>query len=356
MPKDLLTKSDYQHLFDFSQRIVFSKNDYVNDCLRNISHYFGFHLCACSIFKKPKKDHMINLYTMKSPFFENYFLEKCMIAAEQDQKLYPEWQLFRNQNSWQGVLFSEDIPDFKKSNFYRVFHERKIDFAAYMSVQRQPEITFYILKSSLEKEFTARERQLIMQINLVLQRTFRLYMGQQFQAEKGKVTKSILNNHEFGFLMTDINLDYLSCNDKFFYLLESFYKTENLKKNLQKLVQDISGQEEMSNIEEGTYTIHKALIVKVKHSLISGDNDLGKEYLAIEIKKTSPEERAFLPLTHREKEIWQYIAMGYSNNEIARQLNISEVTVKVHISHLFAKLQVTNRTEAAAMKEKNTRI
>jgi DNA-binding NarL/FixJ family response regulator len=42
------------------------------------------------------------------------------------------------------------------------------------------------------------------------------------------------------------------------------------------------------------------------------------------------------------------LAEGLSNRRIAQDLFISEKTVGVHISHILAKLGVTNRTEAAA--------
>ena len=51
-------------------------------------------------------------------------------------------------------------------------------------------------------------------------------------------------------------------------------------------------------------------------------------------------------LTRREVDVLRGIAQGRSNAEIAGELYISEVTVKSHINHLFAKIQVRNRAEA----------
>lgn len=52
-------------------------------------------------------------------------------------------------------------------------------------------------------------------------------------------------------------------------------------------------------------------------------------------------------LTEREGQVLRHISMGLSNKEIARELGIQEVTVKLHVKALFRKLQVTNRTQAA---------
>lgn len=51
-------------------------------------------------------------------------------------------------------------------------------------------------------------------------------------------------------------------------------------------------------------------------------------------------------LTERELEILQLMAKGAANKEISRELSISESTVKTHISNIFQKLGVNDRTEA----------
>ncbi|MCU7795956.1 MAG: two-component system response regulator NarL [Candidatus Thiodiazotropha sp. (ex Semelilucina semeliformis)] len=53
------------------------------------------------------------------------------------------------------------------------------------------------------------------------------------------------------------------------------------------------------------------------------------------------------PLTTREQEILEHISNGMSNKLIAKTLNISEGTVKVHVKHLLKKLNLHSRTEAA---------
>ncbi len=52
-------------------------------------------------------------------------------------------------------------------------------------------------------------------------------------------------------------------------------------------------------------------------------------------------------LTGREREVWALLAEGLTNVQIAARLSLSENTVKFHVQHLFQKLGVKNRTEAA---------
>jgi DNA-binding NarL/FixJ family response regulator len=52
-------------------------------------------------------------------------------------------------------------------------------------------------------------------------------------------------------------------------------------------------------------------------------------------------------LTRRELEILQLVAEGHSNAELARMLWVTEQTVKFHLSNIYRKLQVSNRTEAS---------
>jgi DNA-binding NarL/FixJ family response regulator len=59
-------------------------------------------------------------------------------------------------------------------------------------------------------------------------------------------------------------------------------------------------------------------------------------------------------LTGREWEVVNLVAEGLSNKHIARLLNVSEGTVKIHLHNVFSKLEITNRT-ALATKVISTR-
>jgi len=52
-------------------------------------------------------------------------------------------------------------------------------------------------------------------------------------------------------------------------------------------------------------------------------------------------------LSKRQKEILQCLKQGASNKVIARQLQLAEATVKIHVKSLLKKLRLINRTQAA---------
>lgn len=67
--------------------------------------------------------------------------------------------------------------------------------------------------------------------------------------------------------------------------------------------------------------------------------------------KRAADQRATAPvtpeLTARELEILRWVAAGESNSAIARQLFVTEQTVKFHLSNIYRKLGVANRTQAS---------
>jgi DNA-binding NarL/FixJ family response regulator len=58
-------------------------------------------------------------------------------------------------------------------------------------------------------------------------------------------------------------------------------------------------------------------------------------------------ERSLQALTEREREVATQVGRGHSNADIARQMYMSEATVKAHLSRILAKLNAANRVQAA---------
>ena len=56
-----------------------------------------------------------------------------------------------------------------------------------------------------------------------------------------------------------------------------------------------------------------------------------------------------LPVTNREKEILVHLAQGKTNKQISQALMLSPSTVRNHISNIFTKLNISNRSQATAI-------
>lgn len=103
------------------------------------------------------------------------------------------------------------------------------------------------------------------------------------------------------------------------------------------LLKDMEPEEVMHAIERaarGEITFAPAMTVKLAHLLQAG---------------TTRNQRTSLldSLTDRERQVLDHLARGESNKAIARTLDISHETVKLHVRHILFKLHLSSRVEAA---------
>jgi DNA-binding NarL/FixJ family response regulator len=99
----------------------------------------------------------------------------------------------------------------------------------------------------------------------------------------------------------------------------------------------------------GESPLNQEIAMRLLMKLI--DEEQNRETVNLAHSERHPEEgpsSALLEsLTPREAEVLQLIARGQTNHEIARNLLISVSTVKKHVQHVIAKLEVSDRTQAA---------
>ena len=77
----------------------------------------------------------------------------------------------------------------------------------------------------------------------------------------------------------------------------------------------------------------------------------GKTVRPLELGATEEEaavEKTVPALTDRELQIMRLVSEGLSNKELGRRLNLTDGTIKVHLHHIFQKLELSNRTALAA--------
>ena len=89
-------------------------------------------------------------------------------------------------------------------------------------------------------------------------------------------------------------------------------------------------------VERGYYQMGPGLMEKMVDGILDSST-----------VKTEPVEPELTQLTPRELDVLNLIGIGSTNREIARQLYITEGTVKTHITHIFNRLNLRNRSQLA---------
>ena len=93
-------------------------------------------------------------------------------------------------------------------------------------------------------------------------------------------------------------------------------------------------------------------LISTVQKVLHGESILNQELMARLLQRLASETpgQEELPpgrLSPREREVLQLLTKGQTNREIARKLTVSVSTVKIHVEHILAKLEVSDRTQAA---------
>ncbi len=109
----------------------------------------------------------------------------------------------------------------------------------------------------------------------------------------------------------------------------------------------------LKRIVEGEYLINEVLLArpKVAHRVLDQFRAMESQ-IESELQEVGVQEEkgsVYSPLTGREIEILDWVSKGTSNKQIARQLFISDQTVKNHITSILRKLNANDRTQAVIM-------
>ena len=171
----------------------------------------------------------------------------------------------------------------------------------------------------LEKLLTVKPDVLLLDINMPNMNG--LEVLQKMKDKRMKVKVLVLTVHnEVEYLLKAVNIGVNG------YLLKDSESAE-LKKAILAVV-------------NGDDYIQPRLIPLLNAKMIDIDND------SVKIEK----------LTRRELEVLKLLAIGKYNKEVAEELEISERTVKNHVSNIFKKIGVTDRTQAAVFAIRNNLI
>ena len=111
-----------------------------------------------------------------------------------------------------------------------------------------------------------------------------------------------------------------------------------------------AGEEEVfRSLQAGArgYILKSAMREELLHAL--REVQAGRRYIDPAVAPLLAARVSHRSLTSRELEVLRMVAKGMGNKEIAAALDIAEVTVKLHVSHVMDKLEAKDRTEAATI-------
>jgi DNA-binding NarL/FixJ family response regulator len=177
------------------------------------------------------------------------------------------------------------------------------------------------------------------------------------EAKDGKQCIDMLDEKKSDVLLLDINMPNMNGLQVLQYIREK-------KKNIKVLILTIHNEVEylVKAIEYGVdgYVLkdsESAVLKKAIYTIYRGETFIQPELTPI-LKEKLEEKNSILnngdnSLTKREIEVLKLLAEGLFNKEIAYTLAISEKTVKNHVSNIFKKINVSDRTQAAVYAIKN---
>lgn len=113
----------------------------------------------------------------------------------------------------------------------------------------------------------------------------------------------------------------------------------------------------MSALEEGAdgyqmKDVEAEQLIDAIERVMAGERVVHKEAEAV-MNNVQSKPHHLNKLSKRETEVLKEMAQGKTNKEIAAQLFVSEKTIKTHVSHIFNKLEVSDRTQAAIYAMEN---
>lgn len=164
------------------------------------------------------------------------------------------------------------------------------------------------------------------------------------EAGNGEAALEAYREHHPSLVMMDLRLPGMSGTDCTAAMIHEFPDANIL------ILSTHSGEEEIYRAMQAGA---RGYVVKsiIREELLRAVREVhqGRGYLDPIVAAHLAERLSHRALSGREVEVLRMVAKGLGNKEIASALNIAEVTVKLHVSHVLEKLNVKDRTQASTV-------
>ena len=162
------------------------------------------------------------------------------------------------------------------------------------------------------------------------------------EAESGEEALDAYRRHSPSIVIMDVRLPGMNGADATAAIIREFPGARIL------MLSTHAGEEEIYRaLQAGArgYVLKSTVREELLHAIREVSE--GRRFLDPVVAPVLAERMSHRSLTSRELEVLRMVVKGLGNKEIANTLNLSETTVKLHVSHVLAKLNVEDRTQAA---------
>lgn len=180
------------------------------------------------------------------------------------------------------------------------------------------------------------------------------------EANNGKQCIELLDEKQTDVLLLDINMPNMNGLQVLQYIRESKKKVKvlilTIHNEVEYLVRAVEIGVDGYVLKDSDSTVLKKAIFSVNRGETFIQPELAPMLKAKLDERNSATTNYDDALTKREIEVLKLLAEGLFNKEIAYMLDISEKTVKNHVSNIFKKINVSDRTQAAVYAIKNNLV
>ncbi|GEM_PF-3020915 len=371
----ILSNKDYENILDFSCNIGKNSLNFYQDSLNLISKHFNY--TALAFF--PETLNITSVNDINKVYFTNFYsinLDNDFI--KEFKEYYHKVSIFQPLNLPENLLNNSIISIDDIMPYSSFIHTENSHFLNKYNFHYRLNINLYsdntklgtlcIFKTEEEGKFTEKELKISEILSNILSINYNNFLTLSNSLFKQNILEKCYDSYTDGIIIWDSKQYVLESNNKaeefcyeiaeninisndFIYIsLIGINQTINpLKKIISYLSLDLIQNNNNKNINITTnnhiYTIKTSVIITLGLT-----SNMETTYFTCITKSSNNEAcslnktKIFYNLTDRELEVVNLIKKGYSNNEISAKLYLSGNTVKTHITNIFKKLDVNNRT------------
>lgn len=163
-----------------------------------------------------------------------------------------------------------------------------------------------------------------------------------------------LSNEE----LLEIDFSFIDVNKSNINIVEKLSKIKNKSKNLKIIALDVKKDIELFlksvdyNVDGYILNISdKDEFIYIIKKVLNGKKFYDSELVQYNIKNEKVDDK--IELTKKEKSVLKYLCKGLNNKDIAKELNVTDYTIKKHVSNILSKLNLRNRRDIIIYVKKN---